>query len=229
MFLSFKRFIPLHICLLVFFLFSSLLLIGMHANSCPMVSTTTAQPVPPTCIATGAVWAQCQTLPSPSSLPPPQPPPPAPLVHGHVLHRPCCQTTLPTAHWVPPWCLHHESPAGRFVHLLWVDDRHISILLVYSLNTFSELFGFSLFCLPTLVESKNVVWTTNTDICISFFNRTGRSLGLMTSLWSTRYGERKTRRVQLWWTVMGVWTVIIARPLPRPQLQLHCKHQANQH
>lgn len=119
------------------FLFSSLLLIGMHANSCPMVSTTTAQPVPPTCIATGAVWAQCQTLPSPSSLPPPQPPPPAPLVHGHVLHQPCCQTTLPTAHWVPPWCLHHESPAGRFVHLLWVDDRHISVLLVYSLNTHS--------------------------------------------------------------------------------------------
>lgn len=96
-------------------------------------------------------------------------------------------------------------------------------------HTFSELFGFSLFCLPTLVESKNVVWTTNTDICISFFNRTGRSPGLMTSLWSTRYGGRKTRRVQLWWTVMGVWTVIIARPLPRPQLQLQCKHQANQH
>lgn len=135
--LSFKWFIPSHICLFVFCVFSVLIPppTGTHTTSCPMVSTTTAQAVPPSCIATGEVWAQCRALPSPSSLPPPQPPPPAPLVHGHVLHQPCCQTTLLTAHWAPQWCLHHESPAGRFVHLLWVDGQHISIRLVHSLCT----------------------------------------------------------------------------------------------
>lgn len=108
----------------VFVLFCRFLLSSLlppaHTSSCPMVLTTTARSVPPTCIATGEVWAQGQALPSPSSpLPPhPTPPPPAPLAHGHVLPQPCCQTKLIPACWAPQWCLHHESPAGRFVHHL---------------------------------------------------------------------------------------------------------------
>lgn len=84
-------------------------------TSCPMVSTTTVQPAPTTFIAMGAVWAQ----PSPSSLrPPPHPPPRVLPVHGHVPPRLCFQTSPTTACWVPPWCRHHESLAGRSVHLL---------------------------------------------------------------------------------------------------------------
>lgn len=105
-----------------------------HTSSCPMVLTTTVQPVPHTCITMGGVWAQCQALPSRSSLLPPHPPPPppAPLVHGHVPPLPCCQTTLTTARWAPPWCLHLESPAGRFVHHLSPDDQLCPILYIHS-------------------------------------------------------------------------------------------------
>lgn len=87
-----------------------------YASSCPMVLTTTVQQIPPTCTAMGGVWARA--LPFPSSLLLPHPPPPLPAqpAHGHVPPQPCCQTTLTTARWAPPWCLHHESPAGRLVH-----------------------------------------------------------------------------------------------------------------
>lgn len=98
--------------------------INARTRSCPMVLTTTVRPIPHTCIATGEAWGQGQALPSPSSLlPPPHPPPlpPAPPVHGHVPPQPCFQTTLTTARW-GQWCLHHESPAGRFVHHLDLDD-----------------------------------------------------------------------------------------------------------
>lgn len=101
-------------------------------TSCPMVSTTTAQPVPPICVAMGAVWAQGQELPSPSSLHHPPPPPHALLVHGRVLPQFCCQTTPPTPRWVPSCSLHQKSPAGRFVLLL-------STSLSPSLFTYIEL------------------------------------------------------------------------------------------
>lgn len=83
-------------------------------QSCPTVSTTTARPVPPTCIAMGGARDQFQALPSRSSPhPPPCPPPPAPPVPGPVLPQPCCQTISTTARWVPRWYLHQKSPAGR--------------------------------------------------------------------------------------------------------------------
>lgn len=112
-----------------------------HTSSCRMALTTTVRPIPlPTCIAAGGVWAQGPALPSPSPfLPPhPPPPPPAPLVHGHVPPQPWCQTTLITARWVP-WCLHHESPAGRFVHHLGLGDQLLPILLVNMQAMFTVL------------------------------------------------------------------------------------------
>lgn len=129
-----------------------------HASSCPTVLTTTVRPVPLTCIATGGVWAQGQALPSPSSLLPPHPtpPPPAPPVHGPVLPQPCCQTNLSTARWAPPWCLHHESPAGRFVHHLGLDDQHIPILLCSSLVHFVVVHQFASFILWLNVQLK--IW-----------------------------------------------------------------------
>lgn len=144
---------------LYFFLFSLLVIpapTNAHTFSCPMVSTTTVQPVPPACTAKGGVWAQCRAVRSPSSLFPPHlpPPPPAPLAHGHVLPLPCCQTTLTSAWWVPPWCLHHESLAGRFVHRFSFGDPPIFILLysrcIHHANPF-DLF----YCLRFVVECVN--------------------------------------------------------------------------
>lgn len=87
-----------------------------HASSCPMVSTTTALKILPTCIAMAAVWAQAPAPPSRSSQFHLHPPPPhlVPPVRGHVPPQLCYQTTLPTVHWAP-WSLHHESRVGRFV------------------------------------------------------------------------------------------------------------------
>lgn len=122
-----------------------------HTFSCPMVLTTTVQQIPPSCTATGGVWAQSQALPSPSSLHPPHspPPPPAPLARGHVPPQHCYQTTPTTAQWVPPWCLHHVSPAGRFVHPP-CHNQHIFVHYCFH----------NLFITETLVHLCCLMWNT---------------------------------------------------------------------
>lgn len=112
-------------------------------TSCPMASTTTAQPVPPTCIAMGGAWAQLQALPSHSfHHPPPLPPPRPPLVPGHAPPQPCCRTIPTTARWGPWWYLHQKSPAGRLVITsnLMSNTFPFSLCAVCSLHKFPRQF-----------------------------------------------------------------------------------------
>lgn len=159
-----------------------------HASSCPMVSTTTALKILPTCIAMVAVWAQAPALPSRSSQFHLHPPPPhlVPPVHGHVPPQLCYQTTLPTVHWAP-WSLHHESRAGRFVPSpgCWWSFPPPPLSRMYEFDD---------------------------DWCV-FLWRTGLSQDPMTSLWSTHWGGRRTKSPQLYLTLTVV-RMTAAQPWP---------------
>lgn len=129
---------PIAFCLLL-----SPLVCPSINTSCPMALTTTAQPVPPTCIAMGGAWAQLQALPSHSSHHPrPLPPPHPPLVPGHAPPQPCCRTIPTTARWGPRWYLHQKSPAGRLVITsnLMSNTFPFSLCAVCALHKFARQF-----------------------------------------------------------------------------------------
>lgn len=169
-----------------------------HTSSCPMVSTTTALKILPTCIAMVAVWAQAPAPPSPSSLFHLHPPPPHPVppVHGHVLPQPCYQTTLPTVLWAP-WSLHHESRAGRFV---------------------PSPGSWWSFPPPPLGRPCELDGYWHCFLC-----RTGPSQGPTTNLWSTHWGGRRTKTLRLYLTLTVAW-MTAASPWPWHKSPLHCKH-----